>query len=398
MINSASESASVSPATSVAIIGAGQLGFMLCEAARPLGITTLVVTPDEAAPARHAADHSIVAPLDDPELVDLLAERVDAVTYELEAVPDATLHALQAMQASGRLQVHPDPGVLLLLKNKARQKNWLAENGFPTLPYVVLESPAAERDALLAELQPPLVQKAQQGGYDGYGVQVLETAADLERLWPAPSVFEPFLANVREVAVVVARATSGEVMTYAPVDILFDPERNILDVVRAPAELSAELDAAARALAAAIVERLQGVGVFAVELFVTDEQQLLVNEISPRVHNAGHHTIEAAATSQFTQHMRAVAGLPLGSVEQSAPAVMQNLLYADELAPLCSRGPGRVPTADTAVAVHWYGKREPRPGRKMGHVTVVGDDLAGARQRISQTLAALATADNGAAA
>lgn len=388
------------PVGTLAIVGAGQLGFFLCQAARALGVRTLVVTPDASAPAISAADAALVTALDAPELAAAIAARAEFVTFEFEDVPDALLADLAALQKQGQLSVRPDPTVLSLLKNKARQKQWLTENGFPTLPFQVFdEAPDCPEESLSA-VQPPLVQKAQQGGYDGYGVQVLHTVADLAKLWPLPSLVEPFLSGVREIAVLAARAPGGEVAVYAPTDIEFEPAGNILDWVIAPAALDDALTRRVQQLAADIVAALDGAGVFAVEMFLVSgtsgEPQLLVNEISPRVHNAGHHTLESCRTSQFEQHVRAVVDLPLGSPQQRAPAVMQNLLYADHLAGLCGVEPGPVTTGADAVVLHWYGKRDPRPGRKMGHITCTGLEPDAAKQQISVTLSALTAAPKGA--
>jgi 5-(carboxyamino)imidazole ribonucleotide synthase len=391
------------PAGTLAIIGAGQLGFFLCNAARELGFRTLIVTADAAAPALGVADDALLTPLDAPDLAAAIAARAQFATFEFENVPDALLADLAQLQAQGQIAVRPDPTVLGLLKNKARQKRWLASHGFPTLPFEVFDELPADAATGLTLVRPPLVQKAQQGGYDGYGVQVLRTAADLERLWPVPSLVEPFLDKVREVAVLAARSADGDIKVYAPTDLEFEPAGNILDWVLVPAALPAPLQASARQLAADIVSALDGVGVFAVEMFlVTDadspEGRLVVNEISPRVHNAGHHTLESCPTSQFAQHVRAVTGMPLGPVEQTASATMHNLLYRDELESLCAYGAEQVPTSDPAVALHWYGKREARPGRKMGHITCTGLTPEAAKQQISVTLSTFTAVPKGATA
>lgn len=373
----------------VAIIGAGQLGFLLCEAARELGLTTVVVTPDATAPAIAIADHAIVTDLARPELAAEIAELADAVTFEFEAVPDVLLEALDALQAQGRLQVNPEPAVLQLLKNKARQKAWLVEHGFPTAAYLELSAAQAQDSNVIAKLAVPFVQKAQEGGYDGYGVQIISRAAELEQFWPVPSIVETFLMGARELAVVTARLRDGDAIAYPPVELVVDQARNILDVVIAPADLPAGLSEAAMELARAVVNALGGAGVFAVEMFLLENGELLVNEISPRVHNSGHHTLESSVTSQFEQHMRAVAGLPLGPATQQSPAVMQNILYEDSLAPLLGLDPGVIPVPNDAIRVHWYGKHEGRAGRKMGHVTCLDSDPVAARETIKKALAGL---------
>ena len=283
----------------VAIIGAGQLGYLLCEAARPLGIRTLVVTPDAAAPALEAADASIVADYSAPGLAGQIAAQVDVVTFELEAVPNDLLEALQAED----LEVRPDVSVMQLLKNKASQKRWLVGNDIPTADFIEISAAEAGSRSFLDDVALPFVQKAQEGGYDGYGVQIIHDESDLEQLWPIPSIVETYLAGARELAVVVARSANGDVQIYPLVELTVDHERNILDLVIAPAALDPQLSNVAEDIARKVVDRLSGVGVFAVEMFLVDGQ-ILVNEVSPRVHNSGHHTLESCPVSQFEQHMR----------------------------------------------------------------------------------------------
>lgn len=386
------------PCKSVAIVGGGQLGFFLCQAARELGLITTVVSADSAAPAVQIADNAILADADDPDLGAKIAACADVVTFETEVVSDELLTQLDAQRALGQLNIHPDTKVMRLIRNKARQKEWLQKQGFPTLPYLVSTNPRNDRELILQRYPVPFVQKAQQDGYDGYGVQIIDSTALLAQLWPVPSIIEPFLADAREIAVVCARGADGTLVTYPPVGLEFDPVRNVLDVAIAPANLPAALTASAVSLATDVVGRLNSVGVFAVEMFISDNDELLINEVSPRVHNTGHFTLEMCRPSQFEQHMRAVACLPLPAIEPpAAMAVMQNLLYADELAPLMSRGPGRVPVAAGGVNVWWYGKRIARPGRKMGHITAVAADTNTARKNITAALEQLSLKQTGVA-
>jgi 5-(carboxyamino)imidazole ribonucleotide synthase len=381
-------------ARSIAIIGGGQLGYFLCEAAQRLGIKTLVVAASADEPALRVADTSIVAALDDPDLAQRIAAHSDAVTFEFEFVPDALLAGLEEQQRLGNTVVHPDPALLRLIKNKATQKQWLQEQGLPTEAFVVADDPPAEQAEIVRRIPVPLVQKAQQGGYDGYGVQVIDNAGALDRLWAVPSIFEPFLAGVRELAVVAVRSASGEIEIYEPVELEFDTVKNILDAAIAPALISPELRDESMRLGSAVVEKLGGVGVFAIEMFLTADSRLLINEVSPRVHNSGHHTLDSCATSQFEQHVRAVAGLPLGSTRQIAPAVMKNILYTEQWEHLCALPPGVLPTRQSGVTFYWYGKIAPRPGRKMGHVTCTGASRADAEQQISLGLTELQSARN----
>jgi 5-(carboxyamino)imidazole ribonucleotide synthase len=223
------------------------------------------------------------------------------------------------------------------------------------------------------------VQKAQLGGYDGRGVQIIRSKEELRNLWPIPSLVETYLPDTRELAVLVARGHDGSLSTYPAVSMTFDPAQNVLLEVTAPADVSSATARRAEAIATYATDRLGGVGLFAVEMFLTADETLYINEISPRVHNAGHHTIESCTTSQFAQHLRAIAGLPLGPVRQTAPAIMRNLLGVATVEHE-SPAAGPDPAESTAnVFVHWYGKREARPGRKMGHVTCLQDEPAKAR-------------------
>jgi 5-(carboxyamino)imidazole ribonucleotide synthase len=373
-------------ASRVAIVGGGQLGFLLCRAARKLGIRTLVVTPDATAPALTTADDSIVCSYDSPGLAKRLASSVDVVTFEFEAVPDVLLLELEAEKSKGSITVRPEPAVLRLVKNKARQKTWLREQGIPTAAFQEISEADARNKDFVATASFPFVQKTQEGGYDGLGVQIIHDAEELGRLWPVPSIIETYLSGARELAVVVARSVSGDVEIYPAVEMVVDQDLNILDVVIAPAELPKSVHERARSLAKSVIERLECVGVLAVELFLSRDGELLVNEISPRVHNSGHHTLESCPVSQFEQHIRAVAGMSLAKAEQSVPSVMKNIIYDDSLSPLVGLRPGRLSTENESVRFHWYGKQEARPGRKMGHITCVGADGTSGRQAILETL------------
>jgi 5-(carboxyamino)imidazole ribonucleotide synthase len=318
-----------------------------------------------------------------------LIERCDVVTFEFEAVPKALLERLETAERAGAVSVRPRIDVLRIISNKVHQKRWMVDNAIPTLPFTPLP---AERAAALAALEGfrfPLVQKAATGGYDGKGVQVLQAPEDLERLWPIKSLVEPYLPERPEIAVVLARGIDGDTQCFEPVRMQFDDRHNVLDFMSTPAGLDSSQHQAALEIAVRVVTALDGVGVFSVEMFITPAGDLVVNEIAPRVHNAGHHTIEACAVSQFQQHLRAVAGLPLHSTEGERPAVMQNLLYDDSMVQLLTRPPGVLKHGIANTAVHWYGKTEGRQGRKMGHITMLADDLTQARANAKAALKSL---------
>jgi 5-(carboxyamino)imidazole ribonucleotide synthase len=378
----------------IGIIGGGQLGRYLCRSARALGFRTIVMTAEPEPPAASDADRILPGAADDLEMTETLLREADIVTFEIEAVGPAVLERLAAADAAGTVSVRPGAGVLAILRNKASQKRWVAAQGLPTAPFRVFDDAhAALTPATLAGFDLPLVQKAQVGGYDGRGVHILRSAADLERLLPGPCLVEDFVEHVAELAILVARGGDGEVRCYDPVALRFEPDHHILDQVLAPAVLAPALADRCRSLACATVQALGGVGVFALELFLTPADEIIINEISPRVHNAGHLSLEACRTSQFEQHIRAVAGLALGSTELERPAAMRNLLWRGVVAP-AQRLPPTLP--GNSARIHWYDKTEGRPWRKMGHLTALGDSAAAAAAEAERACQAILTLTNGA--
>jgi len=370
-------------ASTIAIIGGGQLGYMLCEAAQRLRLRTFVVTPDADAPALRIADKKLVTALEAEGIAERIAAVADVVTFEFEAVAHELLDALDAQS---NLEVRPDTGIIRLIQNKALQKDWMVAHDIPTLPYYVVDECPADAAELLNHFELPLVQKAQTGGYDGYGVQKIVTRDELSKIWDAPSLLEPLIDLETEISVVVARAVSGATEAFPPVGVEADPELNVLNVVVAPADLQREVLDLAKTIAADVVDKLGGVGIFAVEMFLTADGELLVNEIAPRVHNTGHHSLVACSVSQFEQHMRAVAGMELAGAETTHQAVMRNLLYTDKLAPLLNQPAGQVDTPDPCVKLYWYGKIEGKPFRKMGHITGYHMKPEDAHRRIDKAL------------
>ncbi len=353
----------------VGILGGGQLAMLLCSAAKRLGITTTVVAHNGDAPAAYTTDNLIRGDLSDLDLIAALIADVDVITFDIEEIPPTTLKFLASQAQAGTVEVQPSASCMLVLQDKLLQKQWLVRNDLPTLPFRSLDRDADSTGAG-AWFGYPCVQKARRGGFDGRGVQILRSPD--QPFWPVPSIVEPCLEAVRELSVVGARSASGEIECYEVSELMFSEADNILETVVTPAQLASRLRDTALAIAHRALSRLKGAGVFAVELFLTEDGTLLINEISPRVHNSGHHTLESSETSQFEQHLRAIIGLPLGATLQSKPSVMLNLLYGDEL-------DGKFPddavmaknTEDTFV--HWYGKRDSKPGRKVGHITTVAE-------------------------
>lgn len=350
----------------IGIIGGGQLGRMMILAGTPLGFEFAVLTPEPDDPGARLADVHIRGTLYDPEAIREITGWADVTTYEIEHIDTG---ALLAAERNGAL-IMPRPALLETINDKYAQKSVLERAGVPVPAF------REELDRTVGKPVFPVVQKLRRGGYDGRGVKVLASADD------APLVGESYFEEVvdfdRELSVVVARSSAGEVTAYPVVEMEFDAEANICSRVVAPARVSTQVQSRARKVAMASVEAIDGVGVIAVELFLTRNGDILVNEIAPRPHNSGHLTIEASATSQFEQHLRAIVGLPLGPTTLRSPAVMVNVLGAPE-----ADGRPRLPElADLlgrpGVHLHWYGKRRVRPYRKMGHVTVIAEDLEAA--------------------
>lgn len=365
------------PVARIGLIGGGQLGRMLVRAAKSLGCTCVVLDPVQGSPAGQLAGHQIVGEHSDPARLRELAESCDVITFELEDIATETLLALEA---EGH-RIYPRPALLATIQDKFTQKRFLHDSGIATSEFVDMPEPDA---AAFATFGYPLVQKARRGGYDGRGVVVMPDADSFDQHLPVPSYVERFVTAEKELAVMVARNAGGECRAYPTVEMRFHTGDNVLDFLLAPAEVSAAVARSAEELAIRTVEAMQGVGVFGVEMFLTMDEQLLVNEVAPRTHNSGHHTIEACVTDQFQQHLRAILGLPLGDTRQLSPAAMVNLLgepgYAGR--PVISGLAAAL--AVPGVCVHVYGKAVTKPGRKMGHLTVLDETTEAACAKAGQ--------------
>jgi 5-(carboxyamino)imidazole ribonucleotide synthase len=362
------------PVARLGIIGGGQLGRMMVKAARRLGCNCVVLDPTPGSPAGQVAGHQIVGDYHDPARLRELVESTDVTTFDIEDIDTETLIELER---EGRC-IHPSPAILAVIQDKLTQKQRLREARIPTSGFLEVNVDFA---AAFTAFGYPLVQKARRGGYDGRGVAVLRSAEDFARHLPVPSFVERFVEAEKEIAVLVARGRDGETRCYPVVEMIFRPGENVLDLLLAPADVSPETAAAAENLAVRTVEALGGVGVFGVEMFLTREGEILVNEVAPRTHNSGHYTIEACVTDQFEQHLRAVIGLPLGATDQLAPAAMINLLGApDHRGRPVIKGMAAA-LAIPGVCVHIYGKAATTPFRKMGHVTVLDRDIREARSK-----------------
>ncbi|MEM1232436.1 MAG: ATP-grasp domain-containing protein [Pseudomonadota bacterium] len=383
------ESAASRPTARLAILGSGQLAYFMAAAARRLGSDCTVIAPEAQAPAQHTASHYEQHALTDAAWLGDQAARGQTLTFDFEAIPAPSLDALIAHgDAATRLQA----AVLRRLQNKLQQKQWLAAEGFPTPAFVPLQIDGAPTAAQLEQatsLGLPVAQKLATGGYDGRGVQILKDPTALTTLWPGESYLEAFVPRMQELTVIAARALDGRVAAYDPAATYFDAEGQCLDYWIAPAPVPGALLKRAALLAKDIVAALGGVGVYAIELFAAEDGALLVNEISARVHNAGHHTIEGNRCSQFEQHVRAVLGQPFGAFDTAAPVtVAQNLLAGRHaVETLLGGAPGIIRRG--AATLHWYGKTTAPHLRKMGHVTATGDDSSAAQAAIATLLASL---------
>lgn len=351
----------------IGLIKGGQLARMLIEAMEPFDVNPVVLDAPNS-PAGTFSHESKDGDSMDFDTVYAFGKTVDAVLLEFEHV---NADALEALEKEGK-PVFPSSAVLRIIQDKGLQKLKLKELGIPTADFHLVQNRAALKALSLAF---PFVQKSRTMGYDGQGVKVIKTAAELEEAFDSPSMIEGFVSFEKEIAIVLARNSVGEVAVYDAVEMDFDSRRNILRTLRAPAQIASATAEEATQIAKKLIEALDYVGVMAVEMFVLKDGHILVNEIAPRVHNSGHHTIEANVTSQYEQCLRTVLGLPLGSTERKSYAVMVNL-YGEEGyhgTPVYS-GLDEVMKKE-GIFVHLYGKIETRPFRKMGHVTVLGKTL-----------------------
>lgn len=367
----------------VGVIGGGQLAWMMAGAAQKLGVELMVQTPHQSDPAVGIASSTIFAPIDDAIATAELATRCDLITFENEFI---NLEALLTLEKQG-ICFRPKLQVLAPLLDKYDQHCYLEDIGLPVPQFVTLEevqslesegkisSTYNPQPTTFKDLDYPLVLKARRHGYDGQGTFIIQDQQALDSTWQklghAPVLLEEFIPFERELAIMVARSVEGEIVTYPVVET--QQENQVCRRVLVPAELDSGVVAEIDAIARKLLDSLQAVGVFGIELFLTKTGKVLVNEVSPRTHNSGHFTLDACETSQFEQHLRAVCGLPLGNPALlSAGAVMVNLLgyehsHNDYVAK--RQQLANLPNAH----VHWYGKSESRPGRKLGHVTVLLD-------------------------
>jgi 5-(carboxyamino)imidazole ribonucleotide synthase len=348
------------------IIGGGQLGKIMSQKAKKMGLHVTILDPTPNAPAAQVSDRQIVGGFYDCEKLTQLVKSCDVTTVELEHID---VDCLKKLSNEGHTIV-PSPDVLMRIQDKYEQKKLLHERGIPVPAFKEVQT---SED--LAFFGFPVIQKTKKGGYDGRGVLQLKSSADLQNAITAPSFLEEMVDIDKELAVMVARNHKGEVAIYPVVEMLFDERVNICDSVMAPARIDESLHVKAKELAVRSIEALDGEGLFGVEMFLTKKGELLINEIAPRPHNSGHYTVESCATSQFEQVVRAVVNLPLGSTKLLCPSVMVNLLGEEGF-----KGEPVVEGMEEALAIeglsfYLYGKEKTAPFRKMGHITVLDENL-----------------------
>lgn len=356
------------------ILGGGQLGRMLLEEAVDFNISSKVLDPDPDAPCKSICDEFVAGNFNDFKTVYDFGKTIDLLTIEIEHV---NVEALEKLESEG-LKIFPQPRIIKLVQDKGAQKIFYRTNKIPTSEFHLIDNKKelANHISFL-----PFVQKLRKGGYDGRGVQVIKTENDFEKGFDAPSVLEKFVDFEKEIAVIVARNENGEMKTFPAVEMEFNPEANLVEFLFSPAKISDVIAETAKTLAEKIATDLQLIGVLAVELFVTKVGEVLVNEIAPRPHNSGHHTIEANSTSQYKQHLRAILNLPLGSTGMIHPSVMVNLLGEKNFTGEAIYEGLENVLAMKGVHVHLYGKKITKPFRKMGHVTCVGSTVEEALEK-----------------
>lgn len=349
------------------ILGGGQLGRMLIQDAINYNVTVHVLDPDKNAPCKKLCTSFSVGELSDFDAVYAFGKDLDMITIEIEKV---NVDALEKLEEEG-VQVFPQSRVIRLIQDKGLQKQFFKQNDIPTAPFQLISNKQALAES---NLNFPFIQKLRRDGYDGKGVVKLSSAADLENAFEEASIVEELVDFEKEIAVIVARNDAGEVKTFPMVEMEFNAHANLVEFLISPSTYAEEVQSRAEEIAKKIANDLQIVGLLAVEMFLTKDGEILVNELAPRPHNSGHQTIEGNYTSQFNQHLRAIFNLPLGDTASRNHAVMINVLGADGYEGLAKYEGVEDILAMEGVYLHLYGKKFTKPYRKMGHVCVVNDD------------------------
>jgi 5-(carboxyamino)imidazole ribonucleotide synthase len=357
--------------TKLGILRGGQLGRMLIQSCMNFGILSYVMDHDISAPCSHYCTDFTVGDSLNFEDVYHFGKKVDLITLEFEHI---NIEALLQLQSEG-LTIHPDPMILRIIQDKGKQKEFFRKYGFPTSEFILADHISWPLPFI------PTVQKLRTSGYDGKGVKIIRSEEDIPATLKGPCVLERCADIHKEISIIVARNTNGEIASFPAVEIETHPEAHLLDFLSAPADISPQLEKNSREIAETLAHQIGVVGILAVEMFITKDEEILINEISPRPHNSGHHTIEANVTSQYEQHLRAIMGLPLGSTQMRTPSVMINLIGDKDFSgPVRFKGMEEV-LKIPGVYLHLYGKELTKPHRKMGHITVIDENINKAKEK-----------------
>ena len=354
--------------TKIGILGGGQLGRMIIQSSIDFNLNISILDPDPEAPCKNLTSNFQVGKLTDFDTVYRFGKECNLITIEIENV---NVEALKRLSDEGK-RVYPQPDIIGLIQDKVDQKVFYQDHGIPTAPFKIVEGIS---DVKILADRLPFVNKLAREGYDGRGVQLIRSQSDLEKAFDKRGLVEDLIDFEKEVSVIVARNESGEIKSFPVVELVFHPEANLVEYLFSPARISQSLEKKAEEVAMKVIDELQMVGLLAVEMFITRQGEVLVNEIAPRPHNSGHQSIEGNVTSQFEQHLRSILNMPLGTTDIKSPTAMVNLLgeegytgeaYYEGLEEVLSL-PG--------THVHLYGKLITKPFRKMGHVTIAGPDF-----------------------
>jgi 5-(carboxyamino)imidazole ribonucleotide synthase len=370
------------------ILGGGQLGKMLLSETRKWDIKTFVLDPSADAPSKIACNTFVQGDLMDFDTVYQFGKLVDILTFEIELV---NIDALEKLEFEG-VQVYPTPKTLRQIQNKGVQKSEYAKHQIPTADFKIFEN-LNRLKSEITNLKFPFVWKCTEFGYDGYGVKIIRKSTDLDELPDTECIVEEIIPFKNELAVIVVRNLSGEIKTYPVVEMEFHPEANQVEYVICPARIDENVAQKATAIALQVAAIFEPVGLLAVEMFQTHDDQILVNEVAPRPHNSGHYSIEASYTSQFENHLRAILNLPLGNTNSKVAGIMVNLVGEVGFSGNVVYEKINEILAIDGVTPHLYGKKQTRPFRKMGHVTIVNEDMNEARkiaERVKNTIRVIA--------
>lgn len=361
----------------IGLLGGGQLGRMLIQAAIDLDVDVHVLDRDAESCCRNLSAEFTQGLLTDYDTVYSFGKKFKLLTIEIENVNAA---ALKQLEKEG-VKVYPQPDIIALIQDKRLQKEFYKKNNIPTAEFHLVEN---KEDVFKHQDWLPFVNKLGKEGYDGRGVQLMQHVKDLQKAFDAPGIVEKLIDFEKEISVLVSRNTKGEIKSYPVTELVFHPHQNLVEYLYAPADISNKIDEEARGIAEMITGMLGIVGLLAVEMFLTRDGKVLVNEIAPRPHNSGHHTIEANITSQYEQHLRAIMGFPLGDTDLLIPSAMVNLLgEPDHEGPVYYEGVEEVLSMNNTY-VHIYGKKKTKPFRKMGHITLIDKDKESLKKRAKE--------------